>query len=42
MNYQKTCENYLKDLPQRTTDIIERRFGLKTGERETLLNQRAG
>ena len=36
MDYKKVCENYLKDLPQRTTDIIERRFGLKTGERETL------
>lgn len=36
MNLQKVCENYLKDLPQRTADVIERRFGLKTGERETL------
>lgn len=36
MNLQKVCENYLKDLPQRTSDVIERRFGLKTGQRETL------
>ena len=36
INYQKVCENYLKDLPQRTTDVIERRFGLRTGKRETL------
>ncbi|KPJ55288.1 hypothetical protein AMJ47_00200 [Parcubacteria bacterium DG_72] len=36
VNYQKVCENYLKSLPQRTADVIERRFGLKTGERETL------
>jgi DNA-directed RNA polymerase delta subunit/uncharacterized protein YifE (UPF0438 family) len=36
MNLQKLCENYLKSLPQRTADVIERRFGLKTGQRETL------
>ncbi len=36
MNYQKICSDLLKDLPQRTVDVIERRFGLKTGERETL------
>jgi len=36
MNLQKVCENYLKDLPQRTADVIERRFGLKTGQKETL------
>ena len=35
-NYQKICSSFLKDLPQRATDIIERRFGLKTGKRETL------
>jgi hypothetical protein len=35
-NYKKICSNLLKGLPQRTTDIIERRFGLKTGNRETL------
>jgi Sigma-70, region 4 len=36
MDYKKICENYLKDLPQRTADVVERRFGLKSGERETL------
>lgn len=36
MNLQKTCQEYLKNLPQRTSDVIERRFGLNTGERETL------
>jgi len=35
-NYQKICADLLKGLPQRTTDVIERRFGLKTGKRETL------
>lgn len=35
-NYQKICANLLKNLPQRTTNVIERRFGLKTGKRETL------
>ena len=36
MNYQKICSDLLRDLPQRTVDVIERRFGLKTGKRETL------
>jgi len=35
-NYQKICSNLLKELPQRTTNVIERRFGLKSGKRETL------
>lgn len=35
-DYKKICSNLLKGLPQRTTDVVERRFGLKTGERETL------
>lgn len=35
-NLQKICQDCLKVLPQRTADVIERRFGLKTGERETL------
>lgn len=37
-NYQKICADLLKDLPQRTTDVIERRFGLggEAGQRETL------
>lgn len=36
MNYQKICKDCLKDLTPRTLDVIERRFGLKNGERETL------
>ncbi len=36
INYQKVCTELIKDLPQRTADVIERRFGLKSGERETL------
>jgi len=36
INYQKICQNCLKGLPQRTAEVIERRFGLKTGKRETL------
>ena len=35
-NYQKICSGFLKNLPQRTNDVIEKRFGLKTGKRETL------
>jgi DNA-directed RNA polymerase delta subunit len=42
-NYQKICSELLKNLPQRTANVIERRFGLRTpqgagetGERETL------
>lgn len=36
MNYQTICQDLLKGLPQRSADVIERRFGLKTGQRETL------
>lgn len=36
INYQKICGNLLKDLPERVTDVIVRRFGLKTGQNETL------
>jgi len=36
MNYQKICSDLLKDLPSRTVNVIERRFGLKSGKRETL------
>jgi len=36
INYKKISENLLKGLPERTQSIIERRFGLKGGERETL------
>jgi len=35
-NYKKICSGLLRGLPQRTVDIVERRFGLKTGKRETL------
>lgn len=41
-NYQKICADLLKDLPQRTIGVVERRFGLsklpagQTGQRETL------
>jgi hypothetical protein len=36
LNYQKICQDLLKDLPARTKDILEQRFGLKTGDRKTL------
>ncbi len=36
LHYQKICLDFLKDLPQRTKEVILRRFGLETGERETL------
>jgi len=36
INYKKTHQGLLKDLPKRTRDVIERRFGLEGGERETL------
>lgn len=36
-NYTQLVETLLKDLPQRSREVIERRFGLKTGtQRETL------
>ena len=35
-NYQKICQNLIKDLPQRTKNIIEERFGLKGEKRKTL------
>lgn len=35
-NYQKICQELLKDLPQKQKDIISRRFGLNTGRKETL------
>jgi len=35
-SYQKICENLLKNLPQRTKDVIKRRFGLVGGTPETL------
>lgn len=35
-NYQKISQNLLSDLPERTRDVLERRFGLKGEGRETL------
>jgi hypothetical protein len=35
-DYQKICSDLIKDLPPRTREVILRRFGLKTGQRETL------
>ncbi len=35
-DYSKICSSFLKGLSQRTTNVIERRFGLKGGKRETL------
>jgi hypothetical protein len=36
LNYQKICLDLIRDLTQRQRKIIERRFGLKTSQRETL------
>ena len=35
-NYPKISQNLIIDLPPRVRDIVERRFGLKNGKRETL------
>lgn len=35
-NYSQICSDLLGDLPQRTKDVILRRFGLETDKRETL------
>lgn len=35
-DYQKICADCIKGLPQRTVDVVERRFGLRTSQRETL------
>ena len=35
-SYQKICQDILKNLSPRTGEVLSRRFGLKTGERETL------
>ena len=35
-NYQKICQDLIKDLPQRQKDIVEQRFGLEDEERKTL------
>ncbi len=36
LNYHKICSNLLGGLPDRTKDILVRRFGLEKGEKETL------
>ena len=36
MDYKKICKKYLKGLSERTSEVIERRFGLRGGKRETL------
>jgi len=36
INYQKICSELIKGLSERTANVIERRFGLKAGEKETL------
>jgi len=35
-NYQEICDDFLKELPERSREIIVRRFGLRGGQRETL------
>ena len=35
-NYQKICQSILKALPGRQKEVISRRFGLESGNRETL------
>ncbi|MFH1401750.1 MAG: sigma factor-like helix-turn-helix DNA-binding protein [Parcubacteria group bacterium] len=35
-NYAKICSNLLSNLPPRAKSVVLRRFGLETGERETL------
>ncbi|MFH1894403.1 MAG: sigma factor-like helix-turn-helix DNA-binding protein [Patescibacteria group bacterium] len=35
-NYVKICSNLLSDLPPRPKEVVLRRFGLESGERETL------
>jgi len=35
-NYKKICADCIQSLPQRTINVVERRFGLQTGEKETL------
>lgn len=36
INYQQICGELLSQLPSKQREVIERRFGLKTGKRETL------
>jgi len=35
-SYQKICSDFLKDLPSRVREVVSRRFGLESGQRETL------
>jgi hypothetical protein len=35
-NYQQIFQNFFKNLPPRIGNVLERRFGLKTGSKETL------
>jgi hypothetical protein len=35
-NYAKICQNLIKDLSPRAKEVISRRFGFKTGQKETL------
>lgn len=35
-NYQKICEELIQDLPERTKDILSRRFGFSDYKKETL------
>ncbi len=36
INYKKICEELMGQLAPKQREVIERRFGLKTGKRETL------
>ena len=36
LNYQKICSGLLQSLPERQREVLSRRFGLKSKERETL------
>ncbi len=36
IDYSKHYSNLVRDLPQRTKEVFDRRFGIKNGERETL------
>ncbi|MEI7424865.1 MAG: sigma factor-like helix-turn-helix DNA-binding protein, partial [Candidatus Staskawiczbacteria bacterium] len=36
VNYSQTYQKFTKSLSQKTRDIFDRRFGVKTGEPETL------
>jgi hypothetical protein len=35
-NYSQICSNLLKGLPRRQKEVLSRRYGLKSGQRETL------